>query len=313
MKLRMKRLFKVIIFILIFVLILSLLMKILIRKGDGIGSDVYSFYDIEENTLDMIFFGSSHSYSTFSPYKIEELTGLKSYNFATQQQPINITYHFMVEALKTQKPKYFVLETRMLAVDDEYMEEGVVRDALDKMKMSQNKIEAINESVEDKEARTSYYFNIIKYHSRFMEIGIEEIINAIKGKSVDNKGFIGLPVGKDIYIDNSNVLSIQDEVELSNKNMEFFNKIIDLAKENDITLILVKSPCSLSEEDQKHYNKVKEIAKEKGIEYIDYNNMFDVLNFNFEEDFYDYGHLSKSGAEKVSTNFANYITAKNQT
>lgn len=306
----MKRLFKIIIFILIFILILLLLMKILIRKGDGLGSDVYSFYEIEKNTLDMIFFGSSHSYSTFSPYKIEELTGLKSYNFATQQQPINITYHFMVEALKTQKPKYFVLETRMFAVDDEYMEEGVVRDALDKMKMSQNKIEAINESVEDKEARTSYYLNIIKYHSRFMEIGIEEIVNTLKGKSVDNKGFVGLPIGKDIYIDNSNVLSIQETVELSNKNLEFFNKIIKLAKDNGITLILVKSPCNVSEDDQKHYNKVKEIAKENEIEYIDYNYMFNELNFNFQEDFYDYGHLSKNGAEKVSTNFANYILSK---
>ncbi len=311
MKLRTKRLFKIIIFILIFALILSLLMKILIRKGDGLGSDVYSFYDLEENTLDMVFFGSSHCYSTFSPYKIEEITGLKSYNFSTQQQPINISYHFMVETLKTQKPKYFILETRMFTIDDEYMEEGVVRDALDKMKMSQNKIEAINESVKDKEARASYYLNIIKYHSRFMEIGIEEIINAIRGKSIDNKGYVGLPVGKDIYIDNSYVLNINDTVELSNKNLEFFNKIIDLAKENNITLILVKSPCVITEDDQKHFNKVKEIAKENGIDYIDYNYMFDELNFNFEEDFYDYGHLSKNGSEKVSENFANYILSKN--
>ena len=303
----MKRFFKVILFLVIFLIILSVLWRILIRKGDGFGSDVYSFYNLEDNSLDIIFFGSSHCYSTFSPDVIEERTGLKSYNFSTQQQPINISYHFMVEALKTQKPKYFVLETRMFGVDDEYMEEGVVRDALDKMKMSPNKIEAINESVEKPEDRTSYYFNIIKYHSRFMEIGIEEIINAIKGKSVDNNGFVGLPSGKDVYIDNTNVLSITETTDLSNKNLQFLNKIIDLCKQNNITLILAKSPCILSEEDQKHYNKVKEIAKENNIQYVDYNTMFDELNFTFPEDFYDYGHLSKSGAEKVTTNFSNFI------
>lgn len=303
----MKKLFKVILFILIFLLILSLLWKILIRKGDGFGSDVYSFYSLEDNSLDIVFFGSSHCYSTFSPYVIEEKTGLKSYNFSTQQQPINITYHFMVETLKTQKPAYFVLETRMFAVDDEYMEEGVVRDALDKMKMSPNKIEAINESVENPEDRTSYYFNIIKYHSRFMEIGVEEIMNAIKGKSIDNNGFVGLPSSQDVYIDNTNALSISETTDLSNKNLEFFNKIIDLCKQNNITLILTKSPCILTDDDQKHYNKVKEIAEENHIRYIDYNYMFDELDFTFPDDFYDYGHLSKSGAEKVTTNFSNFI------
>ncbi len=303
----MKRLFKVILFIVIFLIILSLLWKILIRKGDGFGSDVSSFYNIEENTLDLIFFGSSHCYSTFSPYILEEKTGLKSYNFSTQQQPINITYHFMIEALKTQKPKYFVLETRMFAIDDEYMEEGVVRDALDKMKMSPNKIAAINESVENPEERTSYYINIIKYHSRFMEIGFEEIKNAIQGKTVDNKGFVGLPAGTDVYLDNSSVLGITETTELTNKNLQFFNQIIELCKQNNITLILAKSPCILTEQDVMHYNTVKKIAEENNLQYIDYNMMFDELGFSFPEDFYDYGHLSKSGAEKVTNNFAEYV------
>lgn len=303
----MKNFIKSIVFILIFFIILGFISKIFVLKGNTYGSDVISFYQLEKNSLDVIFFGSSHSYASFSPDIIEEKTGMKSYNFATQRQPIYITYHYMVESLKTQKPKYFVLETRMLSVDEDYTEEGVVRDALDKMKMSKNKIDAINSSVEDNLFRRTYYFNIMKYHSRYEEIGKQEIISAIKNESIQNRGFKSLPINSEIAINNERFIGITEKEKLSEKNLLYLNKIINLAKQNNITLIFVKAPNQLNEKEVKKYNTVKEIAIQNGLDFIDYNERFNELNLINGEDFYDMGHLSYKGAEKVSSNFSQYL------
>lgn len=304
----MKNFIKDLIFLVIFAVLFYICTNIFVLKGNGYGSDVISFYNLRNNSLDIIFFGSSHSYSSFSPDIIEEETGFISYNFATQQQPIYITYHYMIEALKTQKPKYFVLDTLMLTADEEYTTEGVVRDALDKMKFSKNKIEAIKVSVENKEDRMSYYLNIIKYHTRYSELNLNDIKIGLNQIGLKNRGFISLPSNNEIMIDNSELLNITDELKISNKNLEYLEKIVKLAQENNITLIFVKTPCNLTEKQVKNINWIKEYSHKNDINFIDYNLNMNDLNLEIG-DFYDYGHLSGTGAEKLSKDFSNYLNS----
>ena len=302
----MKNIIKDTIFLAIFILLFIICSNIFVLKGNGFGSDVTSFYNLEKNSLDIMFFGSSHSYSTFNPEIIEKESGLKSYNFATQQQPIQITYHYMIEALKTQKPKYFILESHMLTLNYDYAAEGTVRDALDKMKISKNKIEAINIAIENKKDRASYYINLIKYHSRYKELTLSDIKEGLLQKGIDNNGFISLESKPEIMVDNKKIINKNSKKEIYYKNIEYLNKIIELAKENDIELILVKTPCQMTEETQAKVNWIEEYVKEHNISFIDYNKKFKELDIQ-EGDFYDLGHLSGSGADKVSKNFAKYI------
>lgn len=307
----MKNVVKALVFILIFFLILRVCSDVFVLKGNTYGSDVKSFYQLDKNSLDIMFFGSSHSYASFSPDVIEEKTGMKSYNFATQRQPVYITYYYMVEALKTQKPKYFVFETKMFSEDKDYWEEGVTRDALDKMRFSWNKFEAINTSVEDRKERLSYYFNIMKYHSRYEDITRDEVVSALKNECVQNRGFKALPVNSDVVVDNDRLLDITEKQSLSEKNLLYLKKIIDLANENGITLIFAKAPSQLKDDEVRKYNALKEIVRDNGLDFIDYNVMFDELDLVIGEDFYDDGHVSYKGAEKVSNSFAGYLLDRN--
>ncbi len=307
----MKNAIKDSLFLLIFALLFYMCSNVFILKGNGYGSDVVSFYDLPKQSLDIMFFGSSHSYSTFSPHLIEEKTGLKSYNFATQQQPVYITYYYMIEALKTQKPKYFVLDTLMFSFEEEYASEGVIRDALDRMKLSVNKIEAINTNVVDKETRKAYYINLIKYHSRYKDLHWQDFKQVFGLQGIDNKGFIGLPQNNDIYIDNSVFLKNTESKEITSKNKEYLMKIIELANDNGVELIFVKTPCALKKETFAYLNRMKEYANEYQLDYIDYNRLFTELDLQ-PGDFFDEGHLSESGAKKVSLHFADYIKEKNK-
>lgn len=304
----MKHLIKDLVFILIFLIILHFCTNIFVLKGNTFGSDVTSFYREKKNSLDMIFFGSSHSYATFSPDIIKEKTGLNSYNFATQQQPIYITYHYMVESLKTQKPRYFVLEGHMLTIDQDYTTEGVTRDAIDKMHFSYNKIQAINTSVKDVTERLPYYFNIIKYHTRYNSLDKNDIIDGLLMKGINNKGYKALDSKKDILVNNNHLINIKGQKIISSKNLEYLNKIIKLCENNNIQLIVVVSPCALNEEMNKKYNWLEEYLNSNKIQFVNYNKKFKDLNISYG-DFYDTGHLSYIGAEKISTAFSKYLSS----
>jgi len=301
-----KYIVKSIIFVMIFIILLTLVSKVLVRKGNGFGTDVLSFYNEPKNSLDLIFFGSSHSYATFSPQVLYNETGLKSYNFATQQQPLWITYYYMKESLKYQKPKYFVLEILMTKETSDYMSEGVNRDAIDKMRFSLNKIEAINASVEDYSDRISYYLNIIKYHSRWNEINKKDFRDLLKSNINTNKGFTYL--SKDGgYAIRRDITQVKDIKKITSKNEMYLNKMIQLAKDYNINLIFVKAPCTITQEEQQYYNYVEQIANSNSILYLNYNLKYDELELDFENDFYDTGHLKGKAAERVTKNFANYL------
>lgn len=288
--------------IVLFILIFNTLTLLLVRKGNGYGTDVLNFYKQEKNSIDILFLGSSHSYSSFNPYLIEEKTGLSGYNFCTQQQPIWITYYYLKEALKYQSPKYIVLDVHMaIAQNNDFAEESVNRDAIDKMKFSLNKFNAINKSVETSDERVSYYFNIIKYHSRYKTLSSIDFKTAFCNYTVDNKGYIALP--KSNYTFENTPINSSEIQNITNKNEEYLIKIINLAKKENIKLILVKTPAKYSLEEFKKLNYINKLAQEHKITFINYIKDIDSINLNYNSDFYDSGHLNSSGSEKFTNKF----------
>lgn len=310
MNYKIKIILKIIIFIVIFLIILHMLSILLVRKGNGYGTDVFDFYKQDKNSIDILYLGSSHAYSSFNPYLIADETSLNGYVFATQQQPIWITYYYLKEALKYQKPKYVVLEVHMAIVQNtDYAEEQVNRDAIDKMKMSKNKIDAINISVE--EEKLSYYLNIIKYHSRYKELNWVDFKTVFLNYSIDNKGYTSLPE-KDYTFEYDNNIVTEDTLKISDKNEIYLNKIIELAKDNNIQIIFVKTPAKYTEEEYKKLNHINSIADENKVLFINYIKNINDLELVFENDFYDEGHLNGKGSDKLSINFSKLINGLNR-
>lgn len=306
MKKRNKEKLIIIIILIISIIAFDRLTLLLVRKGNSYGTDVLNFYKQPRNSIDLIVLGSSHAYTSFNPYLIEEETGLKTYDFCTQQQPLWITYYYLKEALKYQHPKYIVLESHMAVVGNyDYAEEQVNRDAIDKMRFSSNKVDTIKNSVENEEDRMSYYLNIIKYHSRYKEVDVVDIKTAFLGYTIDNKGYIALEETGYVF-DNTNELT-NNEIEIYKKNIEYLNKIINLAKEENIKLIIVKTPTSYGQEDMARLNYVKRVANENDILFLDYMNDMDDLNLDYSKDFYDAGHLNKNGSIKFTNKFTEII------
>lgn len=296
-------------FLLCFAVILSALTNLLVRKSLtepwNMSLKVGGFYNEPENSMDVMYFGSSHMYCSVNPVLMEELTGLSSYVLATQSQPVWVSYYYMKEALKTQNPKTVVMEVHMAIEEEEYAEEGTLHSAIDPVPLSKNKIEMVYAAVPDGERR-NYIFNIIKYHTRWEELTKEDYTQEYLKDKDAFRGYVPLP----------NVTPIEERADLTavteidlplDKTMTYFNKIIDLAEAEGFQLIFLKSPSNATVEEKMKYNAVEALAKERGVPFVDYNLRYEEVGLDPAADFYDQRHLNEAGMKKFVPHFAQYL------
>lgn len=93
---------------------------------------IKGFYALEDNTMDVLFMGTSHTYYGFNPSILYKETGLSSYVFAGECQPISVTYHYLVEALKTQSPSLVVLDVfALLPTSYKCQNNGIIKKNLE--------------------------------------------------------------------------------------------------------------------------------------------------------------------------------------
>lgn len=300
-----KRTAGVVAFLLIFACLFSIADRILCRKDiEGwwnVTAKIDGFYNSAENEYDVMYFGSSNTYCSFNPLVVWEKTGVKSYVFATQQQPVWATYHYMVDAFKTQDLDLAVVDVLMFSKNDEYYDDGVNHTFCDNMPMSKNKIELIKASVPEGK-RFSLGCRFVKYHSRWEDLNKVDLTYNPREMSDYSKGFYVLPTRFE-GAETTDLTGATEENPLTKKNLYYLNKIIELCRENGVELMLVKTPSNATEEEKKYYNTVERIAKENDVTFVDYNMQYDAINFDFAKDFFDKSHLNVNGAEKFTEYF----------
>lgn len=72
-------------------------------------------------------------------------------------------------------------------------------------------------------------------------------------------------------------------------------------------LILIAAPYVITEDDQRVYNQIAEIAQEKGITFINYNEYYEEIGLDFEQDFNDGSHLNYWGSCKFTDYLGKFL------
>jgi len=312
MKLHLKitiRIFRMACFLLILTLLFAEVSDVLVRKSLAepwnMSVKIGGFYNEPKNSFDVMYFGSSHMYCSIDPQTVEEQTGLHSYVLATQEQPIWISYYYMKEALKTQSPKAIVLEVNMMMEDKKFPKEGTLYSAMDPIPLSKNKIDMVLASA-PKGERRNYIFNIMKYHGRWEELNLEDYKRTYQKKCDPYQGYVRLE--QIVPIESRDDLSGVTEIgEPLPKTMQYLEKIYELANKEGIILVFLKTPSNATREEQMFYNAAWKFAEEHTIAYIDYNQKYEELGLNLNEDFCDRRHLNFRGAQKLTPNFSAYL------
>ncbi len=301
-------------FILLLWAVLVPVQRVLARKSlEGpwdMTNKIGGFYNEQENQFDVMFFGPSHAYAAFSPLVIWEETGIKSYVFATQQQPLWATYTYIKEALKTQSPALIVVECRMAFGDKEYYMEGnddkaVTYPYMDDLPLSWNKVELALESAPGLEDRLGLLFNFMMYHSRWSDLHRSDLTFRRAQARDPYKGFVMLEPQQTPQ-PRPAIETVTGRTPLLEKNQRWLEEIIRLCREEGIELWLVKSPSNLEPEEKAMLNTVEELARQNNVPFHDFNGDYGDIGLN-ESMFYDAHHLDAVGADRFSRYFANAL------
>ena len=274
------------------------------------------FYQLDKNSVEVIFLGSSHAVSSFNPQIIYDTYGIRSYNLGCEQQSLVISYYWLKEALKYQSPEVVVIDTFMFhkyadayVYNDMNCAEGPVRKAMDSMRLSPLKIEAgmAIEDIDPTQSGLSFIFTNIRYHTRWVNIGENDFTESemidhggIKGFSA----FGGTAPGTEEKTFNSTDLESVDAEPMVRIADEYLEKIIDLCESNGITLIFVNIPWG---EPISRYKSTLEYANAHDIPFYDFNeeNLYHEICYNGVND--RYGHPNYKGAEKISLYIGNIL------
>lgn len=214
-------------------------------------SSYNQFYQIEENTIDVLFLGSSVCVNAFSPQEIYNSYGIRSYNLGSEQQSIFLSYFWLKEALRFQSPRVVVLDTRFLFdINPENKintSEGLIRKSLDPMKWSSVKVEAVNELCEaDKtQSRLSYYLTNIRFHSRWSSLG-ETDFDQSQSQNAELKGYSAIadygPQSFGTFTPNDPDRLEGFEPTINPLMVEYLDRTVAFCQKNDIRLVLISLP-----------------------------------------------------------------------
>lgn len=118
--------------------------------------------------------GDCELYDNFSPAALWQKYGITSYIRGNAQQLTWQTYYMLKEALKRETPDVVVVNVLEL-VHNEPVREEYNRLALDEMRWSKEKLEAIQASRMSDEHLLDYIFPLLRYHSRITQLTKDDL------------------------------------------------------------------------------------------------------------------------------------------
>lgn len=303
-----KKLISSILAVIVFVLIFSFLQRLLMPKYMTEifeGNLVEEYYNSNKDH-DVIFLGDCEVFSNISPVTLWEQYGITSYIRGSAQQLIWQSYYLLEETLTYEKPELVVFNVLAMKYD-EPQNEAYNRMTIDGMKWSKSKINAIRASMTEEENFIDYVFPILRYHSRWSELGKEDFKYMLNKDPLSHNGYLMRadikPVGK---IPKGRILP---DYEFGENSYKYLDKITQLCKDNDVELILIKSPSVYPYWYEEWDEQMVDYAKVHNLTYINFLDLAADIGIDYQTDTFDGGlHLNLSGAEKFTEYFGKILS-----
>ena len=262
------------------------------------------YYD-DAGGNDVLFIGDCEVYSNFSPVKLWQEYGITSVIRGTPQQLIWQSYAMLRDTLRYETPKAVVFNVYSMRYDKSESE-AYNRLALDGMRWSPVKAEAIRDSMEEKETFASYVFPLLRFHSRWKELKGEDLKYLFRSERLSHNGYV-------MRVDTKPLEVLPEPIPLADyaypeRDWEFLEKIRKCCEEHQIQLILIKSPSCYPHWFDQWDEQIAAYAKEHNLLYVNFLAHGEETGIDYKTDTFDAGqHLNLSGAEKASVWFGRIL------
>lgn len=293
----MKKYISPAIFILILVASLLLTYKVISwkdTKGTP-GSSITQLANLDDNTVDMVFVGSSHVYCGIMPAVLWRDYGIASFDLAISGMDKDSAYYAIKHMLKTQSPKYVCVDMYALNYDTHGILGNEYRNMLS-LPYSKEQYSLVLDYCGEK--NSDYLLKWPVIHTRYKELQKEDFYDDIFAKSGKGEHITFHKTGYPVAIQNQSLIT--DVSELGEKNIKWLDRLVDLSKEYDFELIFFVAPFEQGEQPQKIMNAAYYYAFDNGIPFYDFTKLSGFLNLDYANDFTDDTHLNTLGAEKLT-------------
>jgi len=272
-----------------------------------VGMDIY--YRQPEDSVDLLIVGSSHAFVGINTGTLWDEYGIASYLIGANLQPMSNSYYYLKEALKTQSPEVVVLEAYMLTDSNDYLLSEFIVNNTYGMQLSEDTLEAINDSIPPSADITEYGLYYGRYHTRYDELSQVDFTYGTTEEDYYTcfKGYHNL-IGSESFTKPQYNPRRDLTTPLSLRVEYYYRKICQLCQDRGIELVIVVSPyAGYCDDERMKYNEGRTIAREYGFEFIDYNEYYNQMDLDFETDFRDAGHMNVFGTRKFSEYLGQYI------
>jgi hypothetical protein len=228
----------------------------------------------DENSLDVLFLGDSECWAAFSPIQLFGEYGIASYNCATPGQWTGDTVAVLKNTLKKQTPSVMVLETSTLYSYPNHQ----------KYLLSQK---------------------VPVFHYHYVLKDFKQKFGGRKAKGANIVTTAVPYTGSTDYMSLNTASSPIDSL-----SQEYLDEVLQICKDNNITLLMVTSPSALNWTEGKH-QAVDAWCMQNQITYIDYNEKDEMqkISIDWSTDTRDGGdHLNLSGSKKITTDIGKYLS-----
>lgn len=279
---------------------LYLLQRLLVPKyaADVVEGAFIAEYYQEEKDHDVIFIGDCEVYENFSPAVLWEEFGINSYIRGSAQQLIWQSYYLLEDTLRYETPDVVIFNVLSMKYD-EPQKEAYNRMTLEGMEWSLSKVKAVCASMTEGESFLDYVFPILRYHSRWSELGADDFNYMFRTEKVSHNGYyMRVDVKPAENVPEGRILA---DYRFGDNVYRYLDKITQLCKEKGIRLILVKAPSLYPYWYDEWEEQMDEYAAENDLLYINFLELIEETGVDFQTDTYDAGlHMNLAGAEKIT-------------
>lgn len=331
----MKKIISCVIFVMIFLLLLNAATDILTPKSQNRYYILEKYLEEhpEDNLHDVQVFGSCHSYTSFNPIHLEELTGVSAFVYGNAGEIIPTTYVRMVEQFKRHTPKVALVEIWGLNPYETYSSHDrvfgfYITNNLERTKFSLAKQEMIKD-FKDKEYEDISFltmnFPVVNYKDRVLDMSLtdvdfnysfentkpysteytfNEMTSRLKNNGYKVNPYVAIEDYPQYQKNYQSRISAAETTEFEPDIVEYIQKIIALCKKNDVELIFYRSPYVSTLNELRKLNHLQQICDENDVLFVD---LEAEVQFDYKTDFIDYQHLSEIGANKATEHLMPHI------
>jgi len=289
--------------LLVIVLVLSAATDLVTPKRRTYGADWGEFLEEEEDTIDVLFVGSSLTYCNIIPAIIWQETGLTAWDVTGPELTVPGAYHYLVEALKTQSPSVAFIEISAVLYP-RYT--GFSKAVIGNMPWGWNRMEMVFREGEP-ENLPGFLFPMYFYHSRWSELTQEDLDVFRNGYGVDlAAGYTYLNQYGQVngYVERDD--SGQDTANNA-RNLEYLKRIAQLCLQEGITPVFYESPAASTMPEEMMGPVRRELAAIDGAVVVNFNDYRDAIGAELEGEYYDNLHYNAAGAEKFTRFLSGWI------